>query len=175
MTIEKNKVVKMHYTGTFSDGSVFDSSEGREPLEFIYGTGMIIPGLEEGLEGLDIGAKKKIENIPASKAYGERSEQAMQEMPKSQLPEEIQSQLTVGMQLAAQGPHGAIPVVVAEIKDDTVVMDFNHPLAGKELNFEVEIVDVRDATKEELEHGHVHGPDGHHHHVEGEDDLAPEK
>ena len=94
-------------------------------------------------------------------AYGPRQEEAMQEVPKSQFPPEIK--LEKGMQLAAQGPQGVIPVVVQEIKGDNVVVDFNHPLAGKDLTFEVEIVDVREATKEELDHGHVHGPGGHQH------------
>ncbi len=175
MAIKANSVVKMHYTGTLEDGTKFDSSEGKEPLEFIYGVGMIIPGLEEGIEGLDVGAKKKVENIAAEKAYGPRMDEAMQEMPKEQLPEEVRGQLQVGMQLAAQGPQGMIPVTVADVKEETVVMDFNHPLAGKTLNFEVEILEVRDATPEELDHGHVHGPDGHHHHHEGEENLAPEE
>ncbi len=174
MEIKANTVVKMHYKGTLEDGSVFDTSEGREALEFIYGVGMIIPGLEEGLQGLKVGDKKKVENIPAEKAYGQRQDEAMQEMPKDQLPEEIRSQVQPGMQLAAQGPHGVVPVVVADVKEDTVVMDFNHPLAGKSLTFEVEITEVREATPEELSHGHVHGPDGHHHHHEHEEDLNPE-
>lgn len=159
MQIEKNKVVSMHYTGKLDDGSVFDSSQGKEPLEFIYGVGMIIPGLEEGIEGLSAGDKKSVENIPSEKAYGQRQDEAMQEVPKDQLPQDVE--LKEGMQLAAQGPQGTIPVTLAQIKDDSVVVDFNHPLAGKNLSFEVEIVEVRDATKEELEHGHVHGPNGH--------------
>jgi FKBP-type peptidyl-prolyl cis-trans isomerase SlyD len=175
MKIEAKTVVKMHYTGTLEDGSKFDSSEGREPLEFIYGNGMIIPGLEEGLAGLEVGAKKVIGQIAPEKAYGPRMDEAMQEMPKEQLPEEIRSQVAVGMQLMAQGPQGPIPVTVADVKEETVVMDFNHPLAGKSLTFDVEIVEVREATKEELEHGHVHGADGHHHHEEHEKDLAPEE
>lgn len=155
MQIEKNKVVSIHYTGKLNDGSVFDSSEGKKPLEFIYGTGTIIPGLEEELEGLKTGDKKSIENIPADKAYGQRQEEAMQEVPKDQLPQDIE--LEEGMQLAAQGPQGVIPVTLTQIKDDSVIVDFNHPLAGKDLSFEVEIAEVRDATDEELEHGHVHG------------------
>ena len=158
--IEKNKVVSMHYTGTLEDGNVFDSSEGREPLEFISGVGMIIPGLEEGLEGLTKGDKKKIENIAPDKAYGQIQEEARQEVPKDKMPQDME--LEVGMQLAAQGPQGPIPVVVVEIKEESVVVDFNHPLAGKTLTFDVEIVDVRDATPEELNHGHVHGPNGEH-------------
>ena len=156
--IEKNVVVSMHYTGTLEDGTVFDSSEGREPLQFIFGVGQIIPGMEEGLEGLKVGDKKKLENIAPEKAYGEVNPQAMQEVPKSQLPPELE--VKEGMQLAAQGPQGPIPVVIKEIKDETVVVDFNHPLAGKSLNFEVEIVALREADASELDHGHAHGPGG---------------
>ena len=158
--IEKNKVVSIHYTGTLEDGTVFDSSEGREPLEFIFGIGQIIPGLEEGLEGLKVGDKKKVENITPDKAYGPKLDEAMQEVPKSQLPEDLDVQ--VGMQLAAQGPQGPIPVVIAEVKEESVVVDFNHPLAGKTLTFEVEVTALRDADASELDHGHVHGEDGHH-------------
>jgi peptidylprolyl isomerase len=157
MEISNNKVVQIHYTGKLSDGTVFDSSEGRDALEFIFGSGMIIPGLEEGLSGMKTTDKKTIE-IGFEKAYGPVQEQARQEVPKAQLPADVP--LEVGMQLAAQGPQGQpMPVTVAEIKEDTVIMDFNHPLAGKDLTFEVEVVEVREATKEELEHGHTH-PEG---------------
>lgn len=157
MEISNNKVVQIHYTGKLTDGTVFDSSEGREALEFIFGSGMIIPGLEEGLAGMKATEKKTVE-IGFEKAYGPVQEQAKQEVPKAQMPEGIE--LQVGMQLAAQGPQGQpMPVTVAEIKEETVVMDFNHPLAGKDLVFEVEVVAVREATKEELEHGHTH-PEG---------------
>ena len=159
--IEENKVVSMHYSGTLKDGTVFDSSEGREPLEFIYGIGMIIPGLEEGIKGLEVGSKKKVEHISPEKAYGNIQEEAKQEIPKEQMPQDVE--LQVGMQLAAQGPQGPIPVVIAEIKDSSVVVDFNHPLAGKVLNFDVEIISIRDASDEELAHGHVHGPNSEHH------------
>lgn len=161
MKIAENKVVKLNYKGTLLSGEVFDSSEGREPLEFIFGVGMIIPGLEDGLKGLKVGDKKKL-NIKSEKAYGPRMDEAVQEVPKQHFPAEIP--LKVGMQLAAQGPHGVIPVVIADIKKDTVMVDFNHPLAGKDLVFEIEVVGVRDASAEELSHGHTHGADGHHGH-----------
>ena len=153
MEITDKKVVKLNYKGTLDDGSVFDSSEGREPLEFIFGTNMIIPGLEEGIKGLKVGEKKSVVIAP-EKAYGPRMDEAMQEVPKEQMPQGVE--LKVGMQLAAQGPHGPMPVTVAEIKESTVLMDFNHPLAGKTLTFDVDVVDVRDATEEELAHKHAH-------------------
>ncbi len=146
MEISKNKLVKIHYKGTLSNGEVFDSSEGREALEFISGLGMIIPGLEAGIEGLKVGDKKSVE-VKSDEAYGPIREDAFQEVPKNQFPEDMK--LEVGMQLAAQGPQGVIPVVVAEILEDMVKVDFNHPLAGKDLTFDVEVVEVCDATEED--------------------------
>lgn len=157
MEIANNKVVKLHYTGKLTDGTTFDSSQGREPLEFVFGSGMIIPGLEEGIAGLKTGDKKTVE-IGFEKAYGPVHDQAKQEVPKSQLPQD--APLEVGMQLAAQGPHGVMPVTIAEIKEETVLMDFNHPLAGKDLTFEIEVIEVREATKEELEKKHPHAEKG---------------
>lgn len=160
MEVSENKVVKMHYKGTLNDNSMFDSSEGKEPLEFVYGIGMIIPGLEKELAGLKAGDKKTIK-VACADAYGEKNDQAVQEVPKDQFPQDIE--VKEGMQLMAQGPQGAIPVKVAKINDETITVDFNHPLAGEDLTFDVEIVEVRDATPEELEHGHSHGPGGHPH------------
>ena len=117
-------------------------------------------GLEEGLKGLKKGDKKNIK-VGSDKAYGPRMEEAKQEVPKNQFPKEIEPK--VGMQLAAQSPNGTIPVTIAEIKNDKIVVDFNHPLAGKDLNFDIEVVDVRKATKEELEHKHAHGKGGVNH------------
>ena len=151
----------MHYKGTLSNGEVFDSSEGKEPLDFIYGEGQIIPGLESELQGMKVGEKKKIEKISPDKAYGPYMDEARQEVPKSQLPQDVE--LKEGMQLAAQGPQGVIPVTIKELHEDKAVIDFNHPLAGQELTFEVEITNVRDPTTDELEHGHSHGPGGHDH------------
>ena len=145
--ISDNKLVKLHYKGTLDDGSVFDSSEGREPLEFISGVGMIIPGLEKGIKGLKVGDKKQVK-VSADEAYGPVMPEAVQEVPKSQFPEDLK--LEVGMQLAAQGPQGTIPVVIKEIGDETVKVDFNHPLAGKDLTFDVEVIDVKDATPEDM-------------------------
>lgn len=146
MAIGENTIVKINYKGTLEDGSVFDTSEGREPLEFIFGMGMIIPGLEKGLNGLNVGDKKSV-NVPHAEAYGPVMEQAIQEVPKTQFPADME--LKEGMQLAAQGPQGVIPVLVKEVKDETVVVDFNHPLAGKDLTFDVEVVEVKEATEDE--------------------------
>ncbi len=161
MEIANDKIVKITYEGKLTDGEVFDTSEGKEPLEFMFGAGLIIPGLEKGLEGLKIGDKKTI-NIKPEEAYGPRMEEAKQEVPKSQFPEDME--LKEGMQLAAQGPQGVIPVVVAEIKEDSVIVDFNHPLAGKDLTFDIEVVEVRDATDDDKTKYTAH----HHHHEEEE-------
>lgn len=155
MEVSKDKLIKINYKGTLNDGTVFDSSEGREPLEFIFGLGMIIPGLEAGISGLKVGDKKEVK-VEAKDAYGPVIEQAVQQVPKSQFPPDMQ--LEVGMQLAAQGPQGVIPVRVAEIKEDFVTVDFNHPLAGKDLIFNVEIVSVVDATDADMDR--ILGPVG---------------
>ncbi|TVQ40752.1 MAG: peptidylprolyl isomerase [Spirochaetaceae bacterium] len=146
--IADNKVVQMHYEGTLDDGTVFDSSEGREPLEFIYGVGMLIPGLEDQLEGMQVGDRKTV-RVASDDAYGPYMEEALQEIPLYQMPPELQ--LVEGMQLVAQTPQGPIPVTVREIREDVVVIDFNHPLAGEALTFDVEVMSVRDATEEELQ------------------------
>jgi len=145
--ISDNKLVKLHYKGTLEDGSIFDSSEGKEPLEFISGVGMIIPGLDKGIKGLKTGDKKQVK-IPAKEAYGPVMAEAVQEVPKNQFPEDIK--LEVGMQLAAQGPQGTIPVVIKEIGNETIKVDFNHPLAGKDLTFDVDVVEVKEATPEDM-------------------------
>ena len=142
--IDDGMSVKLNYKGTLSDGTVFDSSEGRDPLQFVVGAGQIIPGLEEGIKGLHAGDKKTI-TIAAANAYGAYDDSAVMEFPKDQLPQDME--LTEGMQLAAQGPQGPIPVTIKEIKEDSVMIDFNHPLAGKDLIFDVEIVEVVKAEK----------------------------
>jgi peptidylprolyl isomerase len=148
MEIKENTTVKIHYTGTLEDGTIFDSSNGKEPLEFIWGLGMIIPGLEQELKSLKKGDKKTIKVVPEM-AYGPVMEEAKQEVPKTQFPEDMK--IEKGMQLAAQGPQGVIPITVIEIKDETVLVDFNHPLAGKTLNFDVEVMEVHKTSDEELE------------------------
>jgi len=132
--------VAFHYTGTLSDGSVFDSSEGRDPLSFTMGQGQIIPGLEAAVDGMSEGEEKTV-TVAASDAYGERDPNAMQQIPRDQIPENIPTE--IGTQLQMQAPNGqAIPVVVAEADETSVTLDANHPLAGKDLTFAVKIVSV---------------------------------
>ncbi|WP_071672524.1 FKBP-type peptidyl-prolyl cis-trans isomerase [Nioella nitratireducens] len=132
--------IALHYTGTLSDGSVFDSSEGRDPLSFTMGQGQIIPGLEAAVEGMSEGDEKTV-TVAAEQAYGERDPNAMQQIPRDQIPENIPTD--PGTQLQMQAPNGqAIPVVVAEVSDSHVTLDANHPLAGKDLTFAVKVVSV---------------------------------
>lgn len=138
--VKVNDTVKVHYTGTLKNGEVFDSSKGKEPLEFTIGAGQIIPGFENGIMGMKVDESKTI-NIAADDAYGARRDELVQEVPKAQLPAEINPQ--VGMQLMSQGPDGQqIPLVVTEVKETSITVDANHPLAGKDLIFEVSIVSI---------------------------------
>ena len=137
--IKKDNTVKVHYTGKLTNGEVFDSSAGREPLEFTVGAGQMIPGFENGILDMKLNEKKTIE-IP-SEAYGERRDELLQEVPKSQLPEEIKPE--VGMPLMAQLPDGGQQqLVIAEVREESIVVDANHPLAGKDLVFDVEVVEI---------------------------------
>ncbi|MEQ9394519.1 FKBP-type peptidyl-prolyl cis-trans isomerase [Haliea sp.] len=132
--------VQIHYTGTLQDGSVFDSSDGRDPLEFQLGSGQIIPGLDSAIDGMAAGEQKTV-TIPAAEAYGDYQDEARQTIPREQIPADIP--LDVGTMLQMQTPDGnAVPVQVAEVTDDAVTLDANHPLAGKDLTFAVEVVSV---------------------------------
>ncbi|MCT4558200.1 MAG: peptidylprolyl isomerase [Pelagimonas sp.] len=138
--VKSGDTVRIHYTGTLTDGSVFDSSEGRDPLEFTVGSGQIIPGLDKALPGMEVGEKKKVEIAP-EEAYGPVHEEARQAIPRADIPAEIP--LEVGIQLQMQSPTGqVIPVTVTEITDQEVTLDANHALAGKTLVFDFEIVSI---------------------------------
>ncbi len=140
MKVENGKTVQIHYEGRLEDGTVFDSSKEREPLEFVFGEGRLIPGLEKGLEGMEEGEKKEI-FVEAKDAYGERNPEALQKVPRSELPADITPE--VGMQLIAQTETAEVPVTITEVGEDYIVVDFNHPLAGKNLIFDVEVVSVK--------------------------------
>lgn len=132
--------VRIHYTGTLKDGTTFDSSEGRDPLEFTLGSGQVIPGFDEGVSGMEVGEKKTIE-IPCDQAYGAVNPAAMQDVPRADIPDHIP--LDLGTQLQMQAPNGqAMMVVVANVTEDTVTLDANHPLAGKDLTFALELVEI---------------------------------
>jgi peptidylprolyl isomerase len=135
--IEKGSKVKVHYTGKFEDNNVFDTSADKEPLEFTVGEGMLIPGFENGVMGLNAGEKTTIELTP-EEAYGPVREELVNEVPKENLPEGVQ----VGQMLQAQTEQGPINVTVTEIGETTAKVDANHPLAGKKLIFDLEVVEV---------------------------------
>ena len=157
------RVIGFHYTLKNPAGEVIDSSSGSDPLLFIEGSGQIIPGLEEQLLLLSVGDKRTIE-VPSARAYGDHDAQLIMQVPKNRLPKA--EGLEVGDQFATRGPNGepAGVFVVTAVHADTVTLDGNHPLAGVDLTFEIEITTMRDATADELSHGHAHGPEGHHHH-----------
>ncbi|WNK19403.1 peptidylprolyl isomerase [Halomonas piscis] len=154
MQIAQNSVVAFHYTLTNEAGEVLDSSEGREPLTYLHGTGNIIPGLEKQLEGASPGEKLNVSVTP-EEGYGEVQEQLMQEVPRDAF--QGVENVEPGMQFQAQTEGGPLMVTVKKVEGDTVLVDGNHPLAGQNLTFDVEISDVREASAEEIEHGHVHG------------------
>lgn len=162
MTVTENKVVMIHYTLKDNSGETLDSSEGKDPMAYIQGIGNIIVGLEEALAGKSAGDKVKT-TIEPEKAYGVRNEENVHIVPLSSFQADGDEKLVEGMQVRVETNEGASIADVAKIDGEDVTLDMNHPLAGETLHFDVEIVDVREATKEELEHGHAHGPGGHHH------------
>lgn len=132
--------VRVHYTGRLIDGTIFDSSEGRDPLEFTVGAGQMIKGFDAGVQGMRVGDKKTLQ-IPAAEAYGERDEEAIIEFPAENVPSDMK--LEPGMQLSLRNQYGQpVPVVVLEIREEHIIMDANHTLAGKELVFDVELVEI---------------------------------
>ncbi len=137
---KKGDQVKVHYTGKLTDGTVFDSSDGRAPLEFEVGAGMMIKGFDAAVDGLGVGAKVTAE-IPAAEAYGEAREDMIIDIPRTNLPPDLNPE--VGQKLAMSQPNGQqVPVKVKEVKEDIVVIDANHDLAGKDLIFDIELVEI---------------------------------
>jgi FKBP-type peptidyl-prolyl cis-trans isomerase SlyD len=159
MLIADQKVVTIDYTLTDDQGEVLDTSRGQEPLTYIQGAGNIIPGLESALAGKTAGDDLKV-TIPPEQAYGQRDEELVQAVPRDRFPGEA---IEVGMRFHAQGEEGSQVVTVVSVDAANVTVDANHPLAGMTLAFEVKVIEVRDATAEELSHGHVHGKGGHEH------------
>ncbi|MBH11377.1 MAG: peptidylprolyl isomerase [Leeuwenhoekiella sp.] len=140
-SVKNNDTVQVHYTGKLTNGQIFDSSVDKQPLEFQLGQGQIIPGFEKGLIDMTVSEKKTI-TIPEAEAYGEVRKDLFQEVPKADLPQEINPQ--VGMGLVAKNPDGTERQLrVAEVRNESIVIDANHPLAGQDLIFELEVVDIK--------------------------------
>ncbi len=153
MQISENKVVTIHYTLTNVSGEVLDSSVGEEPLAYLHGAGNIVAGLEDALAEKTVGDKLDVTVAPED-GYGEKHDEMVQKVPVDNF--DGVDNVEVGMQFMAQVPWGEQPVEVIKVEEDGITLDGNHPLAGETLQFAVEVIAVRDATEEEVEHGHVH-------------------
>lgn len=160
MQITSGSVVVFDYTLTDDDKDIIDSSKGSEPLAYIQGEGQIVPGLEKAMEGKKAGDSFKV-SISPEEGYGVHDPENISVVPADQI--EGGEELEEGMQLHTEGEFGEQTVIITKIVGNEVTIDGNHPLAGLTLHFDITIRDVRPATKEELDHGHVHGPGGHHH------------
>jgi FKBP-type peptidyl-prolyl cis-trans isomerase SlyD len=160
MQIAKDAVVTIHYTLKNDAGETLDSSAGGDPLAYLQGNGNLVVGLENALEGKRVGDKVSVKVSPVE-GYGEYDKALVQQVPRRSF--KGIANVQVGMQFQVQSDHGPRAVTVTNVVGDMVTVDGNHPLAGQNLNFDIEITDVRVATDEELSHGHVHGPGGHHH------------
>ena len=160
MQVAQNTVVAIRYILRNDAGTTIDASTEGEPLTYLHGNGNLIPGLERALEGKRVGDKLSV-MVPPADAYGVVNDDLVQDVPRDAF--QGVDQIEVGMQFQAQSNQGPTSVLVTKVTPDLITVDGNHPLAGQNLNFEVEIAEVRAATAEELEHGHVHGPGGHHH------------
>ena len=159
MKIEKDRVVRFHYAVAEQGAEPMESSHGREPLAILAGHGNIIPGLEKAMDGHEAGDKFAVD-VPAAEAYGEKREGLTQRVPKKHFGNQ---RLEPGMQVVLNTNFGPRAVTIEKVGMSVVDVDLNHPMAGKDLHFDIEVVDVREATAQELEHGHVHGDGGHHH------------
>jgi peptidylprolyl isomerase len=139
--VKSGDTVKVHYHGRLNDGTTFDSSEGRDPLEFEVGSGSVIPGFDNGVTGMQVGEKKTI-NIPSDQAYGEKQDDLYMEFPIDRFPPDLKPE--VGMQLnMSNGAGQNFPVVIREVREDSVILDANHPLAGEDLTFDLELVEIK--------------------------------
>lgn len=159
MQIAAQKVVSIEYTLKNDSGAILDSSEGRAPLTYIHGSGAIVPGLEQALEGKSAGDAVDVSLTP-DQGYGQRDPRLIQNIPVRKLPDR---KAEAGMTFKVNTPEGPRLLVVNAVRGDYATVDANHPLAGMNLHFQVKVTDVRDATEQELQHGHVHGPHGHDH------------
>ena len=154
MKITANKVASIHYTLKDKNGELIDTSDGKPPLAYIHGVGNLIPGMEKALDGKSVGDQLSLVIDPAE-AYGIRDEELVQVVPIENFPD--RNHVKAGMRFVARSPEGSRQAVILLVEGENVTVDFNHPLADVELHFSVEVMDVREATEDELGHGHIHG------------------
>lgn len=160
MKAGRGKVVVVHYRLTGDDGDLLDSSEGQEPLTYLHGYDGLLPGLERGLEGLEAGQKSRVDLL-ADDAYGPHDPEAVIQATRDQFPDDME--LAPGLEVAARSEEGTMTFRVVEVSETGAILDGNHPLAGRNLHFDVDVIEVREATADEIAHGHVHGAHGHDH------------
>ncbi len=159
--IRENKVVDLVFTLKSAEGEILDQAEKDDPFTYLHGADQVVPGLEAGLQGLKVGDKKKVV-VSAAEGYGELDPRLKVTASRGQFPKGVE--LEVGTQFETETPDGdEVVFTVCAIEGDKIHVDGNHPLAGQTLHFEVEVLSIRDATADELEHGHAHGPEGHEH------------
>jgi FKBP-type peptidyl-prolyl cis-trans isomerase SlyD len=162
MKITNGRVVSLDYRLHLGDGDIIDESLPADPFVYMHGSGQIVPGLERSLEGLVVGDERKVVVEPGD-GYGEYQPDGLQEIPRDAFPREVN--LEIGQQFEARSPKGeTFPMIVKELRRESIVVDLNHPLAGRTLHFDVRVLSIRDATPAELSHGHAHGPHGGHEH-----------
>lgn len=161
MKITTNSVVSLDYTLKNNEGEILDTSNGRAPLVYLQGVGALIPGLESEIEGMEQGEKKTVIVQPEN-GYGTKSDELLHVVPASGFQGDI-NELQIGLQVQLDTEQGPAIATIAKVENDEVTLDLNHPLSGVVLHFDIEVVDVRTATADEIAHGHVHGEGGHHH------------
>lgn len=160
MKVGKDTVVGIEYALHLGDGAIIDRSDAGQPMRYLHGQGQIVPGLEKALEGKEPGTEAKVVVSP-DEGYGDRDDQAVRTIPREAFPPD--APISVGAEfVVVDDQHNQVPLKITAVTDGNVTVDFNHPLAGKTLHFNVKVVDVRAATSEELEHGHAHGEGGAH-------------
>lgn len=161
MTVQDDVIVSIDYTLRLDDGDVIDSSEGREPLQFMQGRGQIVPGLERELYGMNVGGEKAV-TVDAEDGYGEYDEERLQRVPLDAFPDDMELEEGMSVRMRDVNSDQLFDAVIDELDDEAVTLDFNHPLAGETLFFDIKVVGLREPSSEELAHGHAH--DGEHEH-----------
>jgi FKBP-type peptidyl-prolyl cis-trans isomerase SlyD len=161
LKVEDNRVVTLAYTLSEAGGEVLDQATEKDPVVYLHGQGSLVPALEDALKGREAGEKFELDLAPED-AFGPRLEDSLRVIPRDAFPAEVD--LEPGLELALEDDGEPVPFWISKVEGDRVTIDLNHPFAGKKVHFEGEVLKIREATEDEMAHGHAHGPDGHHHH-----------